>query len=288
MLQRGILLFWALALLNMAVVRLDATPPAVPAPGWVALDYWQLQKDGPLDGDSFCVVHNSQRYEFQLYFVDAPETTRDRLDLLGEQARFFGLNIEETLALGQEAKSYTESFLKGGSRILTRWERVGDPSTQPVFYAVAVRRQDYLAEQLIARGLGRLDASEPETSWYDGLEKSAFWGRLQVAERMAKNNRVGLWHNHPDDLLTFLSPEELPAGYDSSPHAPYNHPSPAARINLNYATERELQRLRGIGPVLAHRIVEGRPYTRVEDLLRVPGITDSTLERLRPYVVVER
>ena len=69
---------------------------------------------------------------------------------------------------------------------------------------------------------------------------------------------------------------------------PYQAPVPAHRINLNYATERELQRLRGIGPVLAQRIVDGRPYGRVDDLLKVPGVTESTLERLRPYVMVDR
>jgi len=42
--------------------------------------------------------------------------------------------------------------------------------------------------------------------------------------------------------------------------------------------------LPGIGPVLARRIVEGRPYARVEDLLKVKGIGPATLERLRPYL----
>lgn len=53
------------------------------------------------------------------------------------------------------------------------------------------------------------------------------------------------------------------------------------RISLNSATPEELERLPGVGPVTAGRIVTGRPYSRIEDLLRVKGIGEKTLERLR-------
>lgn len=58
-----------------------------------------------------------------------------------------------------------------------------------------------------------------------------------------------------------------------------------ARLSLNTATERELDLLLpGVGPVLAGRIVEGRPYGSVDDLLNVSGIGPTTLEKLRSYV----
>jgi competence ComEA-like helix-hairpin-helix protein len=57
-------------------------------------------------------------------------------------------------------------------------------------------------------------------------------------------------------------------------------------INLNTATLDELEELPGIGPVLAERIVEGRPYRSVEDLRKVRDIGETRLEKIRPFVRV--
>jgi competence protein ComEA len=49
----------------------------------------------------------------------------------------------------------------------------------------------------------------------------------------------------------------------------------------------DLEALPGIGPVLARRIIEGRPYRSVEDLARVKGIGKKRLEEIRPFVSTE-
>jgi competence protein ComEA len=62
-----------------------------------------------------------------------------------------------------------------------------------------------------------------------------------------------------------------------------------AKINLNTATQAELQKLPRIGPVLSQRIIEERqrkPFQSVDDLKRVKGIGAKTLESLRPFVTV--
>ncbi|OQX90680.1 MAG: hypothetical protein B6D58_09750 [candidate division Zixibacteria bacterium 4484_95] len=37
-------------------------------------------------------------------------------------------------------------------------------------------------------------------------------------------------------------------------------------LDLNTATKKELQSIKGIGPILAKRIIAGRPYKTVDDL----------------------
>lgn len=61
-------------------------------------------------------------------------------------------------------------------------------------------------------------------------------------------------------------------------------------INVNSASADELQRLPGVGPVMAGAIVAARaarPFESVNDLDRVKGIGPKTLDRLRPFVVVK-
>ncbi|HYN84306.1 MAG TPA: helix-hairpin-helix domain-containing protein [Pyrinomonadaceae bacterium] len=64
----------------------------------------------------------------------------------------------------------------------------------------------------------------------------------------------------------------------------------AARVNLNTATRAELERLPGVGPALAARVVEHRerhgPFRRPEHLIVVRGFGERRFRRLRALVEV--
>ena len=65
-----------------------------------------------------------------------------------------------------------------------------------------------------------------------------------------------------------------------------------SRIDLNKATEMELTKIRGIGPALAKRIIDFRkengPFGKVDDILKVRGIGEKSLAKLKPFLKVSK
>jgi len=65
------------------------------------------------------------------------------------------------------------------------------------------------------------------------------------------------------------------------------HATPFQPINVNIATTEQLARIPYLRSDARQAIIEHRPYGTLEDLMRVPGIKQRMLERIRPYVTVE-
>ena len=58
------------------------------------------------------------------------------------------------------------------------------------------------------------------------------------------------------------------------------------KININTSTKDELMSLSGIGSTYAERIIEFRPYTKIEDIKQVKGIGDSIYEKIKDKIKV--
>lgn len=61
-------------------------------------------------------------------------------------------------------------------------------------------------------------------------------------------------------------------------------------ISINEAAGEDLERLPGIGPVIAARIIEYRKqhngFRSIEELTSVKGVGKKTIEKLKPYVTL--
>jgi len=58
------------------------------------------------------------------------------------------------------------------------------------------------------------------------------------------------------------------------------------KININTASEAELDTLWGIGPATAKKIIKGRPYQRPEELLEKKIVNKNIWEKIKDLITV--
>ncbi len=61
--------------------------------------------------------------------------------------------------------------------------------------------------------------------------------------------------------------------------------APASPVNLNTASQADLEALPGVGPATAKKIIAGRPYSTVSDLAKA-GVPKSTIDKITSMVTV--
>jgi hypothetical protein len=64
-----------------------------------------------------------------------------------------------------------------------------------------------------------------------------------------------------------------------------NSAETGSKVDLNTATEKELDALPGVGPATAKKIIAARPYSSIDDLSK-SGIPAATIKKITPLVTV--
>ncbi|HUE61525.1 MAG TPA: helix-hairpin-helix domain-containing protein [Chthoniobacterales bacterium] len=259
---------------------------------WVTLENCRLIPNPANDGDSFHVVADGKEYLFRLYFVDAPETDAANPARLIEQAKHFGISVPQVIEVGEIAREFTRDKLAEPFTVFTRMSNAMGRSKLERFYAFVQTKDGDLGEQLVAKGLARIygrRVTPPGASSY-----SAAAQKLQELEDQAKRQKLGGWAaNIGGSSAPTASPATIPSRSisvsDTAPPAALpqstskNERLFPAKFDINTATEKELRLIPGIGPVMARRIIDARPFRSADDLKKVNGIGDKKYAEIRPY-----
>lgn len=121
-----------------------------------------------------------------------------------------------------------------------------------------------------------------------GLAPAAKLGTLNLAARVVDGMQVAVGDGQTDSGTTAPQPQ-APDGSPEAQRAPPGGGG-AAPVNLNTATQAQLESLPGVGPVMAGKIIAWRTehgkFSSVNDLQEVDGVGPKTFERLKPLVSV--
>ena len=63
--------------------------------------------------------------------------------------------------------------------------------------------------------------------------------------------------------------------------------APGEKVNINSAPKEKLDALPGIGPVKAQAIIDGRPYAKPEDVMKVKGIKQGEYSKIKDLITVK-
>jgi len=312
------MLFWWVVL-----PALCGVPVLHASRGWETLEGCRLSRNDSNDADSFHVRHGGKDYIFRLYFVDAPETSKMVPSRVREQATVFGISQERVLVAGEQATKFALGHLKRPFTVRTRWQDARGQSALPRNYAFVETADgrdlgELLAEAGHARSYGaaaappgkqverlrqRYDRLEQKAkraglgAWGDGKKKSTPAGPDDVdgepgqksAESAAEPAPGGLMAEIWGSAMVESEPvaEPAPPVSEAPPTEPVVKPGVTkdGKVDLNHATAAELQTLPGIDAATAEAIVAARPFAGSHELLRVSGVTPTTLKQIFPLIV---
>ncbi|WP_040732880.1 ComEA family DNA-binding protein, partial [Nocardia tenerifensis] len=124
-----------------------------------------------------------------------------------------------------------------------------------------------------------------------GAQDGADLAGLNLAQRLTDGDQVLVGPSGPNPGPPQLGSATINATGRPSTTPPGSIPAaPAGRVDLNTATESELEALPGIGPVTAKAIAAWRTthgrFTDITQLTQIDGIGPARLTRLRELVKV--
>ncbi len=128
-----------------------------------------------------------------------------------------------------------------------------------------------------------VDAVKKAGGFVEGISAKYLAMRINLASMLYDNSKIYIPYEEDSicELLKFELPKEIikitePTGSSQEVEEEC--------ISINGATKEELDSLDGVGASTAQKIIDARPYEKIEDLLNVSGIGEATYEKFKEKI----
>lgn len=251
------------------------------------------------DGDSFLVrTSDGKEHTIRLYGADCIEwhvTDESDARRLRAQRRYFGISelggspqtsIDAAKGFGEKAAKEIAQALSEPFTVHTAFSDArGDGKYKRFYGFVTTSKGEDLATRLVSLGLARAFGVYRETP--KGTSSKEFRASLEDQELKAAKKGLGIWAETDWEQLPAERLEERNENAELELATATQGLAEGVKLNPNTAARDELMKLPGVGEVTANRIIESRPYAKLEDLTEVSGIGKQTLIRLAPFLIFE-
>ena len=267
---------------------------ALPAAELETIENATLIEAGLNDGDSFKVKAAGKELHLRLYYVDCLETAAGsdaELERIREQQYHFGLEDPAAVVrFGKQATEYVKRVLSRPFTIHTGYAFApGRSATGRDNAFIETHDGRDLGHLLVEQGLARIHGKTRPAP--DGTPSETVIEELQDMRSVAMLNRAGIWGETDPRLLSDMHKRQREKDRKRKAFREKlktKRTSCDNPLDLNTASNEQFQQLPGIGAVKAAKIVAGKPYRSVEDLLNIPGIGKKTLGKIRSCVTIGR
>jgi len=189
----------------------------------------------------------------------------------------------------QEGEKVTELDSKNNLQVLKTGSFPQNDSTEPADRSIVV----HLAGAVKYAGVYKLDKNDRLVDLIKaagGLTENADLTKLNLAKKLFDGQKLIVADKSKNNEFKKIgnsnieSTEEIVIGnYSNSKHS--------SLININQASQSQLEELSGIGPSKAAAIIKYRDensyFSSKEDLLKISGIGEKTLENIRDEIVLQ-
>jgi competence protein ComEA len=148
-------------------------------------------------------------------------------------------------------------------------------STRFILYSVAHVKLESLAHTLFAYAHVKPVLGKKGVEWFEFNEPTPV--QFIIASLDILFTHI---YNQQQYEMTAMIPNKVVVGKNE------NVVEEKAKVNINKASVEELETLPGIGPILANRIIENRPFKTIANIMKVYKIGPETYKKIQGSICV--